>query len=105
MTDTKELIERARYLCGWMHNGGEWDQIVRQALSDTADWIERWAPVIEAARAETKAADAVVDSHNAYTDTQSLKDFRAHGKAGLRLRNATKTLRAAVAAALGEDKP
>ena len=98
MSDAKKLIENLRSLARFEH--------ADLSLGDeAADWIERWAPVVDAACAEAKAADAVIDSRNTYMHTQSVRDYRAHQKAGNTLREATKTLREAVAAALGEDKP
>ena len=90
MTDAKELVKRARYLCGWMHSGGEWDQTVRQAMSDNADWIERWAPVIEKVRAVVRAQEAVCQYGLLAID---------------QLHEAQSDLASAAIAALGEDKP
>lgn len=48
MSDAKELVERARYLCGKMINDDQWEQTVREKLSECADWIELLAPLFEA---------------------------------------------------------
>lgn len=106
MTDAKELLaEIDSVILGPTYDDATALIEIDGALQKARDWIERWAPVVDAACAEAKAADTVIDSHNTYMHTQSFQDYRAHEKAGNTLRKATKTLREAVAKALREDKP
>lgn len=89
MTDAKELVERLRFF----------DAERPEVCEEAADWIERWAPVVEAAAKSQRAGATLLAAAQANLDERYISAAVAN------VEDTTAALWSAVAAALGEDKP
>lgn len=106
MSDAKELVGRLntalKYVIGW--NTAD-QRAARQAVNDARDWIERWAPVEVAARADAEAVAAV---QRAYEKCVRIADETSEINLAAADRVAAAAgynLRQVLSAALRENKP
>ena len=91
MSDAKELVERLDALAKYLDHIDASDK-AQAVVDDARDWIERWAPVVEAMRGCLQAHAALCNEpHKTHRQIE-------HHAAADRLYMAAK-------AALGEDKP